>query len=135
MCLSATIFRPLRSKRAMISPVSPRAKASGLTRIRVRSMAGSLVSELARLGRRLVGVLAVVRGGAPAAPRLQRLGHLGLAVRTHDPLGLERLAARHARVLELALAVRTAQELLLHLVIAVRTQEVAQRVQARLGGL
>src|SRR4051794_18035699 len=33
----ATIFRPLRSKRATISPVRPRAKASGLTRMRVRS--------------------------------------------------------------------------------------------------
>ena len=37
MCLRATICSPLRSKRAMISPVRPRANASGLTRIRVRS--------------------------------------------------------------------------------------------------
>src|SRR3712207_6495523 len=37
MCLRATILSPLRSKRAMISPVRPRANASGLTRIRVRS--------------------------------------------------------------------------------------------------
>src|SRR4051794_41004961 len=37
MYLRATISRPLRSKRAMISPVRPRANASGLTRIRVRS--------------------------------------------------------------------------------------------------
>ena len=37
MCLSATMRRPLRSKRAMISPVRPRANASGLTRIRVLS--------------------------------------------------------------------------------------------------
>ena len=34
MWRSATIVSPLRSKRAMISPVRPRAKASGLTRIR-----------------------------------------------------------------------------------------------------
>src|SRR5258708_17859546 len=34
----ATIFSPLRSKRAMISPLRERAKASGFTRIRVRSM-------------------------------------------------------------------------------------------------
>ena len=38
MAQGATILRPLRSKRAMISPLSPRAKASGFTRIRVRSM-------------------------------------------------------------------------------------------------
>ena len=36
--VSAASFRPLRSKRAMISPVTPRANASGLTRIRVRSI-------------------------------------------------------------------------------------------------
>src|SRR4051812_27336604 len=123
MCLSATIFSPLRSKRAMISPVSPRAKASGLTRIRVRSMAASLVSELAGLSGRLLVVL--VRRRPAAAARLQRLGDLGLAVRAHDPVGLERLAARHAWVLEFALAMRAAQEVLLHLVIAMRAQEVA----------
>src|SRR4051812_6056318 len=38
MCFSATMRKPLRSKRAMISPVSPRPKASGFTRMRVRSM-------------------------------------------------------------------------------------------------
>src|SRR5271166_4090779 len=38
MWRSATIWSPLRSKRAMISPVRPRAKASGLTRISVRSI-------------------------------------------------------------------------------------------------
>jgi hypothetical protein len=36
----------LRSKRAMISPVSPRANASGLTRIRVRSTLKILSSGL-----------------------------------------------------------------------------------------
>ena len=44
---SATIRRPLRSKRAMISPVRPRANASGLTRISVRSMAGSVSASSA----------------------------------------------------------------------------------------
>src|SRR4051812_3230088 len=43
MCLSATMRRPLRSKRAMISPVRLRANASGLTRMRVRSMCRSPV--------------------------------------------------------------------------------------------
>src|SRR5664280_3324253 len=38
MLRSATICRPFRSKRAMISPDSPRANASGFTRINVRSM-------------------------------------------------------------------------------------------------
>src|SRR3954468_15692435 len=45
MWFSATIFRPLFSNRAMISPVRPRAKASGLTRIKVRSM-GSFLSAV-----------------------------------------------------------------------------------------
>src|SRR3954470_13417959 len=134
MCLAATIFRPLRSKRAMISPDSPRAKASGLTRIRVRSMAGSLVSELAGLDRRLLVAL-LVGGGTPTAPRLQSLGDLRLAVRAHRPVRLERLAARDTGVLELALAVRAAQEVLLDLVVAVRAEQVAHRVQPRLGGL
>ena len=35
--LSATIVRPLRSIRPMISPTSPRSTASGLQRMRVRS--------------------------------------------------------------------------------------------------
>src|SRR5687767_3022390 len=38
MCLRATILSPFRSNRAIISPVSPRSKASGLTRISVLSM-------------------------------------------------------------------------------------------------
>src|SRR3954452_7245197 len=87
--LSGAMRRPLRSKRAMISPVSPRAKASGLTRIRVRSMAGSLVSELAGLDGLLVVLVLLVSRGATAAARLQRLGDLGLAVRAHGPLRLE----------------------------------------------
>src|SRR3954452_11619681 len=42
MCFMAAIFRPLRSKRATISPVRPRSKASGFTRIRVRSKSSSI---------------------------------------------------------------------------------------------
>src|SRR5829696_7843819 len=38
MYLRVATRRPLRSKRAMISPVRLRANASGLTRMRVRSM-------------------------------------------------------------------------------------------------
>src|SRR3954447_10720678 len=45
MCLRAAIRRPLRSKRAITSPVRPRSNASGLTRIRVRDT-GQLRSEL-----------------------------------------------------------------------------------------
>ena len=58
MCLSATMRRPLRSKRAMISPVRPRANASGLTRMRVRSM-----------GRALLGVLIEVALRRTPSPR------------------------------------------------------------------
>src|SRR4051794_11479115 len=43
MCFIATILRPLRSKRATISPVRPRSNASGFTRIRVRSKSSSWV--------------------------------------------------------------------------------------------
>src|SRR5215211_4443312 len=54
MYLSAAMRRPLRSKRAMISPVRLRANASGLTRMRVLST-GLLDSGL--------------RFRAPVAPR------------------------------------------------------------------
>src|SRR6185312_8229372 len=43
MLRSATIASPLRSKRAMISPDRPRAKASGFTRINVRCIGVPLV--------------------------------------------------------------------------------------------
>ena len=75
MCFSATMRRPLRSKRAMISPVRPRANASGLTRMRVRSMGvsppGGFVSR-ARRRRRLVrrrGALLDLAGRLAAARR------------------------------------------------------------------
>jgi hypothetical protein len=50
-------------------------------------------------------------------------------------LGVERLAAVAARVLELAHAVRAAQEVLLHVLLAVRADEVAALLQPRLGRL
>src|SRR3954469_8314966 len=109
MCFIATIFRPLRSKRAMISPVRPRANASGLTRMRVRSTGSpsSRCSEFAGLDGRLF----VLGTPAPArAPRRDRARHLGLAVRADRPRRVQRLAAGDARVLELAHAVRAAQE-------------------------
>src|SRR5215217_109331 len=122
MCLSATIRRPLRSKRAMISPVRPRANASGLTRIRVRSIGGqsfSISLSGLRRGRRFVrrrrALLDLAgRLAAAPAPRDGRMArHLGLAVGADRPLRVERLAAVRARVLELAHAVRTPQEVLL----------------------
>ena len=51
--------RPLRSKRAMISPVRPRANASGLTRMRVRSIGEVSFGVLLRgrlEGRRRLGL-------------------------------------------------------------------------------
>src|SRR5436190_20477857 len=122
MCLRATILRPLRSKRAMISPVRPRANASGLTRIRVRSIDSSrrvlravaralalagVVRDLSRYGR-LVGCR---RTAATAAGGLRRrlLLHLRLAVRAQLPRRADRLPARVAPLLELAHAARPAQ--------------------------
>src|SRR4051794_18742095 len=78
-----------------------------------------------------------IAGGAPAAaPRLGRHARdLGLAVRADLPRRIEWLGAVRARVLELAQAVRAAQEVVLDLVVAVRAQQVAGAVQPRLGGL
>src|SRR3954452_3372462 len=107
MCLAATILRPLRSKRAMISPDRPRANASGLTRINVFSMAGSVSATSAarrlaggrrlfelglRLGR-LGGDRRLVRRLAPAAARRGRgrRARLGLAERADAPRGVDRL--------------------------------------------
>src|SRR3954462_9079475 len=137
---SAAIRSPLRSKRAMISPVSPRANASGLTRMRVRSI-GSVLRRFGSSGRgrRLVrrGRLALELGGAAAPPARHRrvAGDLGLAVRADRPVRVERLAAVRTRVLQLAHAVRAAQEVRLDVLLAVRENEVAALLQARLGGL
>src|SRR4051794_31179575 len=51
--LRAEIFSPLRSKRAITSPVRLRSKASGLTRIRVRLTSGAPLFLFG--GRRLFG--------------------------------------------------------------------------------
>src|SRR4051794_8213142 len=99
MCFRATMRSPLRSKRAMISPVRPRANASGLTRMRVRSIEGGLLRVLLRRrleGRRRLGLeLDLVRAGAPAAPAAARRGRdardLGLAVRADAPRRVQRL--------------------------------------------
>src|SRR5215207_849034 len=141
MCLRATILRPLSSKREMISPVRPRANASGLTRISVRSI-GSFRRGLAPFSRALgLDVTAVgaghlggdrrlVGGGrpAPAAGGGRRRGgvHLGLAVRAQLPRRVDRLAARVAALLELAGAARAAQVVRLDLVVAVRAQLVVE---------
>src|SRR5688572_13638059 len=94
----AAILRPLRSKRAMISPVRPRANASGLTRMRVRSIE-VLWSGSAGAGRRFGGDGGLIcRRGAPAAAGRGR-GRgpgLGLAVGAQLPGGVDRLAARVA---------------------------------------
>src|SRR5919198_5233959 len=144
MSLSATMRSPLRSKRAMISPVRPRSNASGLTRMRVRSIGCESSRRIvigSRRGRRLVRRrrptldLAGRLASAPAARDRRVAWHLGLAVRADRPLRVERLAAVRARVLELAHTVRAAQEVLLDVLLAVRADEVAALVQARLGGL
>src|SRR5690348_6276122 len=123
----ATMRSPLRSKRAMISPVRPRANASGLTRMRVRSIEGGLLRLLLRRrfeGRRRLGLELELVRGAPAAPAAAWRGRdardLGLAVRADAPRRVQRLGAVGARVLELAHAARAAQELALDLGVAMR---------------
>src|SRR3954451_8146448 len=150
MCLAAMIFSPLRSKRPMISPDRPRANASGLTRISVLSMAGSVSASSAarRLARgrglfelrlglgRLGGDRRLVRRLAPAPARggRRRRARLGLAERADAPRGVDRLRARVAALLELAHAARAAQVVRLHLVVAVRAQRVFEAREPRLGG-
>src|SRR5581483_9629443 len=84
----ATIRRPLRSKRARTSPVSPRSNASGLTRTRVRDPSATIAEGYrCRLGRRRSGCGGRSRsvlpgglpgesraGGGPPRPCLARLG-------------------------------------------------------------
>src|SRR5687767_9180239 len=110
MCLSATILSPLRSKRAMISPVRLRANASGFTRIRVRSKTGPFDRSGA------YGLLLLRRRAAAA--RL-RLADLGLAVGADLPARVERLAAGGAWLLQPAQAARAAEEALLDVEVAV----------------
>src|SRR5436190_11431713 len=110
----------------MISPVRPRANASGLTRMRVRSI------------RFLSSGQALVRRGlfraAPAGRAGRRLD-LGLAVRADPPGGVQRARAARARVLELAHAAGAAQEVALDLRVAVGAQLEPGGVQAGLGRL
>src|SRR5437763_897839 len=69
----------------------------------------------------------VAGGRPPADATLARdVVELGLAVGAELPAGVERLAARHARIAQLARAVRAAQELLLDLVVALRAEHVVQ---------
>src|SRR5215218_2730023 len=149
MCFAATIFRPLRSKRAMISPDRPRANASGFTRISVFSMAGSVSASsaarrlargrslfelrLRRLGR-LGGDRRLIRRLAPAAARRGRgrCARLGLAERADAPRGVDRLRAGVAALLELAHAARAAQVVRLDLVVAVWAERVLEVGQPRL---
>src|SRR3954452_11827656 len=135
MCFKATIFRPLFSNRAMISPVRPRPKASGLTRIKVRSMGASFRVELGGgLGRRALGA----RAPAPAGLRRARGGvgaDLGLAVRADPPRRIERPRAVVARVLELPHAARAPEEVILDLRVAVREVQEPGLREARIGRL
>src|SRR3954468_21779485 len=157
MCLAATIVSPLRSKRATISPLRPRANASGLTRIRVLSVAmarqcgnvraaarsasasapcgGVARARFGRLGlgdlgrdRRLVGRLAAT----PARRRWGWRARLGLTERADAPRRVDRLRARVAALLELAHARWAAQVVRLDLVVAVRAERVVQAGKARL---
>src|SRR5687768_3511121 len=124
MCLSAAIRRPLRSKRAMISPVRPREKASGFTKIKVLSTGVPFAGESGRNGRLLLG------GGTAAARR--GLSDLRLAVRADLPARVERLPAGAAGLLEPAQAAGAAQEALLDVEVAVGAGEVVHVGQARL---
>ena len=141
MCFIATMTRPLRSKRAMTSPVRPRSNASGLTRISVRSMAAGRLGTVTAGARRALDGCALGcvararrgprltrrhrsgrrRGGAarPPSRRLAGLAHLGLAVRADLPARVERLAADGARLLQPPQAARAAEERLLDLEAAV----------------
>src|SRR5680860_443454 len=89
--LRATIFSPLLSNRARISPVRERSKASGLTKIRVCGMA------FLRLRYRVVleGGTGSARFRGPAGSRgiaaVDRLRRAGIFVRS------DRLAAGRAR--------------------------------------
>src|SRR4051794_13254703 len=108
MCLRATIRSPLRSKRAMISPVRPRANASGLTRISVFSIgeasyergesgaarrscaAGGAAAARPRALRRHVADRRLLGVPAAAARHRRLAGDLGLAVGADLPLGIQR---------------------------------------------
>src|SRR3954453_16944430 len=103
--------RPLRSKRAITSPLRARSKASGLTRIRVRLTAGAPFRSLwtgPLFGGGACGRLVLGRGGGSLfarrrgarAARSFLLRQRGLAVRAEGPARVDRLAAVVAGVLE-----------------------------------
>src|ERR1700756_5871697 len=100
----ATRRSPLRSKRAMISPVRFREKASGLTRMSVRSTAAGLLHErgtdLVRRRALCNRLLGAVR--APARTTRRRGGRpdLGLAEGADLPRRVQRPPPRVARALE-----------------------------------
>src|SRR4051794_30512089 len=164
---------PLRSKRAITSPVRARWKASGFTRISVRLTGGAPLGSsgwgslfvLLRGGRLLFGLRAGGRAafgallaglalfafgallgrgralGARLAPALGRgvfpswpLGQGALAVGTEGPARVYRLAAARTGVLETALTLRAAQEVLLDRVFAVGTGGLGQLAHPQLGG-
>src|ERR671917_180977 len=137
MCFMATIVRPLRSKRARISPVRRRSKASGFTRIRVRSI--DLLSGQGAGGREDSHPCAAGRAGrfgaaGTGAARLgRRLTDFGLAVGADLPARIQRAGADGAGFLEAAQAARAAQEVVLHVVPAVGALGVLQAREPRLG--
>src|SRR5215203_6857837 len=120
MDLRAAIRSPLRSKRAITSPVRARSKASGLTRISVRLTAGAplllgWLSPFVRLRRcfpatwrSLARWRLALLGVSTFAARLlaAAAAEVRLAVGAEAPTRVDRLAAGGARVLEAALAVR-----------------------------
>src|ERR1044072_4771836 len=143
--------RPLRSKRAITSPLRARSKASGLTRIRVRLTAGAPLLSLwfggflgwlalglfplggsrffagcfALLGRRRGAALTFTARTLSPAQRV-------LAVGAEGPLRVHWPVAARAGVLEATLAVGTTQEVLLDRESAPRTGVLGQLAHAQL---
>src|SRR5215211_5578575 len=159
MCVIATITRPLRSKRAMASPVSPRPKASGFTRIRVLSTrllssklrppagarpetlllaraGGGRLDRLLRRGARARaggGARGPSHGPARAGAGGGDLSHFGLAVGTYLPARVERFPTHAAGLLEAPQAARTAEKGLLDVEAAVWTGDLLDLPEPRLG--
>src|SRR4051794_40986935 len=107
MCFSATMRSPLRSKRAMISPVRPRAKASGFTRIRVLSIGAGrlssrrvrrrpvlLICAFAALPLLLLFVVCVAQSGRELFPLAD---HAGLEAETINALHFRQLYGTFSR--------------------------------------
>src|SRR6478752_4404814 len=143
----AAIRSPLRSKRAITSPVRARSKASGLTRIRVRLTFGApfLLGRwcpFLGLGRRFFPAWRTLRlaflcralvGVSTFAARPLAAAKARLAVGTEVPARVDRFAAGRARVLEPALAVGAAQVVLLDREFAVGAALLAQLPHPQLG--